>query len=245
MDQTTRIHAPISTPSTGRSSWAEIARPQVHGYDLLNVVFVSPLQLASIADEKVLRVFDAPRTFVTLTDRLGVAQFDEEEREKNKMRPAAANVPPLGLSNKAVNDGDGGLLYYQYPVDYVEDLILVICSDWRGYWRCRPIKAAIRERASINYPLAGDGKDFRARVRGAFSQAHPTTKLLTCILACLILLPVYHARYITLAKAGCNCMQINERRTRCRARVLDRDLAPRRCAAGRACLDCYTRCFQS
>lgn len=87
----------------------------MHGYDLLNVVFVSPMQLASIADEKVLRVFDAPRTFVALTERLGVAHFNEQEREENKTRPAAANVPPLGLSNKAVNDTDGELLLRLAP----------------------------------------------------------------------------------------------------------------------------------
>jgi len=60
-------------------SWHEIARPQVHGYDLLNVVFIEPLRFASIADEKVVRVFEAPRGFVQLTETLGVAQFSEEE----------------------------------------------------------------------------------------------------------------------------------------------------------------------
>lgn len=60
-------------------SWHEIARPQVHGYDLLNVVFINALRFASIADEKVLRVFDAPRTFVELAETLGIAQFDRKE----------------------------------------------------------------------------------------------------------------------------------------------------------------------
>ena len=78
LDQTTRIHAPVRiTPDL--SSWHEIARPQVHGYDLLNVVFINPLKFSSIADEKVLRVFEAPRTFVNLVERLGVAEFSEQE----------------------------------------------------------------------------------------------------------------------------------------------------------------------
>ncbi|PPQ71775.1 hypothetical protein CVT26_007609 [Gymnopilus dilepis] len=100
LDQTTRIHAPVRIVAD-LSSWHEIARPQVHGYDLLNVVFINPLKFASIADEKVLRVFEAPRTFVNLAERLGVAEFSEQEHQ----RPVAANVPPLGLSNKAINDG--------------------------------------------------------------------------------------------------------------------------------------------
>ena len=60
-------------------SWHELARPQVHGYDLLNVVFLDPLRFASIADEKVIRVFEAPQGFVELVEKLGVAQFDEKE----------------------------------------------------------------------------------------------------------------------------------------------------------------------
>ena len=63
----------------GLATWHEIARPQVHGYDLLNVVSISPLKFASVADEKVVRVFEAPRGFVELTERLGVAQFSDEE----------------------------------------------------------------------------------------------------------------------------------------------------------------------
>ncbi|KAH9482449.1 Elongator complex protein 2 [Psilocybe cubensis] len=99
LDQTTRIHGPVHN-SANKTSWHEIARPQVHGYDLLNVVFVNPLKFASIADEKVVRVFEAPRGFVQLTEKLGVAQFSEEEHK----RPVGANVPALGLSNKAISE---------------------------------------------------------------------------------------------------------------------------------------------
>jgi len=100
-DQTTRIHGPVSTPQFDQPSWHEIARPQVHGYDVLNVVFIDPLKFASIADEKVMRIFDAPRGFVELSQKLGVAHFAEEKLK----RPIGANVPPLGLSNKAVGEG--------------------------------------------------------------------------------------------------------------------------------------------
>ena len=79
LDQTTRIHGPVQMVDGDLCSWHEIARPQVHGYDLHNVVFINPLKFASIADEKVVRVFEAPRGFVELTTKLRVAQFGEEE----------------------------------------------------------------------------------------------------------------------------------------------------------------------
>ena len=69
----------MSTPQFAQPSWHEIARPQVHGYDVLNVVFIDPLKFASIADEKVMRIFDAPRGFVELSEKLSVAHFAEEK----------------------------------------------------------------------------------------------------------------------------------------------------------------------
>lgn len=99
VDQTTRIHGPIRA-SDGTSFWRELSRPQVHGYDVLGVAFLGPLKFVSIADEKVARVFEAPRGFVKLAEELGVAVFTEDEHN----RPVAASVPPLGLSNKAVNE---------------------------------------------------------------------------------------------------------------------------------------------
>jgi len=98
LDQTTRIHAP--TRGSEGPSWHELSRPQVHGYDMLGVAFLGPLKFVSIADEKVARVFEAPRGFVDLAEQLGVAVFSEEQH----IRPVAASVPPLGLSNKAVNE---------------------------------------------------------------------------------------------------------------------------------------------
>lgn len=45
-------------------TWHEIARPQIHGYDLKCLAMISRFQFVSGADEKVLRVFSAPRNFV-------------------------------------------------------------------------------------------------------------------------------------------------------------------------------------
>ncbi|KAF7301320.1 hypothetical protein MIND_00697100 [Mycena indigotica] len=97
LDQTTRIHGPVRGVD-GRTSWHELSRPQVHGYDLLGVVFLDALKFVSIADEKVARVFEAPGVFVDLIENLGIASFSKQTR------PVAASVPPLGLSNKAVSD---------------------------------------------------------------------------------------------------------------------------------------------
>ncbi|KAI0824601.1 WD40 repeat-like protein [Trametes gibbosa] len=103
LDQTTRIHGAIPTErpdGTSVSVWHEIARPQVHGYDLIGAAFLDPLRFVSIADEKVARVFEAPREFVEAVGNLRVASLDPGEGN----RPRAAAVPPLGLSNKALTD---------------------------------------------------------------------------------------------------------------------------------------------
>ncbi|CAB1350780.1 unnamed protein product [Coregonus sp. 'balchen'] len=45
-------------------TWHEISRPQIHGYDMQCLAMVGRFQYVSGADEKVLRVFRAPRNFV-------------------------------------------------------------------------------------------------------------------------------------------------------------------------------------
>jgi elongator complex protein 2 len=57
-------------------SWHELGRPQVHGYDLQGVQFLNAQKFASIADEKVVRVFEAPRAFVQLVNHLGAANLE-------------------------------------------------------------------------------------------------------------------------------------------------------------------------
>lgn len=99
LDQTSRIHGPI-TAANQSSFWHELGRPQIHGYDLLDAVFIDPLKFASVADEKVVRIFEAPRRFIEVLEVLGVAQFSEHDHN----RPQSAIVPPLGLSNKATGE---------------------------------------------------------------------------------------------------------------------------------------------
>ena len=94
-DQTTRLHAEWKRGT--KRSWHEFARPQIHGYDLNCVDTCGESQFISGADEKLLRVFDEPRAIADLLERLcGIS------RKGNQEMPETANIPVLGLSNKAV-----------------------------------------------------------------------------------------------------------------------------------------------
>ncbi|OAD68764.1 hypothetical protein PHYBLDRAFT_117063 [Phycomyces blakesleeanus NRRL 1555(-)] len=104
LDQSTRLYAPWCRSTEGKKvvTWHEMGRPQVHGYDLKCIAFVNDWQFVSGADEKVLRVFDAPKSCVeSLAVLTGEKGLTSEES-----RPIGANLPALGLSNKAVFEGD-------------------------------------------------------------------------------------------------------------------------------------------
>ena len=113
-DQTLRLHA------QGRGGrWFEFARPQVHGHDFHAVAEVPQPRsaagaawryvFASASEEKVVRVFAAPRVFVQSLAALRQVDWAE-------VAPAvegglwdagvSASAPALGLSNKAVRDGE-------------------------------------------------------------------------------------------------------------------------------------------
>lgn len=82
MDQTSRAHAQCRSKSEGSTVWGELGRPQVHGYDLTCVAFLDRLRFASGADEKVVRVFDAPKGFAASLYGLGVTQEDLTEASR-------------------------------------------------------------------------------------------------------------------------------------------------------------------
>jgi elongator complex protein 2 len=95
-DQTTRLHAEWKRGK--ECSWHELARPQIHGYDLNCIDSITQSQFISGADEKLLRVFDEPRgTADLLFSVCGIHPTD------GKDMPDAANIPVLGLSNKRVD----------------------------------------------------------------------------------------------------------------------------------------------
>ena len=110
-DQTCRLHAewnrpaltpPASSTTTGTlaSSWHEVARPQIHGYDLQCLAMTAPFQYACGADEKVIRVFDASALFLRNLSSIGGREVSSSSQAA--ALPLGATVPALGLSNKAV-----------------------------------------------------------------------------------------------------------------------------------------------
>ncbi|KAH9938447.1 WD40-repeat-containing domain protein [Fomitopsis serialis] len=104
LDQTTRIHAGylLGGPTTSlNSTWHEVGRPQVHGYDLVGVASLDALRFVSIADEKVARV-----------DNLDVAKLSDGETR-------AATVAPLQLSNKAVTEIGSDVTEYTNSYDLI------------------------------------------------------------------------------------------------------------------------------
>lgn len=100
-DQTVRI----TTQDTG-GHWLECARPQVHGHDFHAVVAIpTPGQqtvlYASASEEKVIRIFQAPGAFLQ-----SLALLRGSACAAVTDGPMGAMVPALGLSNKAVVDGE-------------------------------------------------------------------------------------------------------------------------------------------
>ncbi|PNS19275.1 hypothetical protein CAC42_2452 [Sphaceloma murrayae] len=97
-DQTTRLMGPWHRDGT--TTWHEVARPQIHGYDLNCVDTLGRRQFISGADEKLLRVFNMPKANAELLNKLGGLDENIEDM------PEIANMPVLGLSNKAITNGD-------------------------------------------------------------------------------------------------------------------------------------------
>lgn len=92
-DQTTRIHAPWK--DNLEDLWHEIARPQIHGYDMTCLTMLAPDIYVSGADEKVVRIFTATSTFKNqLKSLANVEDF-------KSVKAYSAAVPSLGLTNKA------------------------------------------------------------------------------------------------------------------------------------------------
>ncbi|KAI4765477.1 WD40 repeat-like protein [Aureobasidium sp. EXF-3400] len=96
-DQTTRLFGQWKRDNT--STWHEMSRPQIHGYDLNCLSAIGATQFISGADEKLLRVFNKPKAVAHLLAKLSGSTEDASDADL----PDAANIPVLGLSNKAIN----------------------------------------------------------------------------------------------------------------------------------------------
>jgi WD40 repeat protein len=120
-DQTCRLWTELpllnNCEETACPMWQEVARPQVHGYDLTSVCCIGVdgdkgneprHRFVSCADEKQLRVFDAPTATIDLLRQLhhGDAHGDTDDNDDDNdlhsdMRVSKAFLPSLGLTNKA------------------------------------------------------------------------------------------------------------------------------------------------
>uniref|UniRef100_A0A8C4VKS4 Elongator complex protein 2 n=2 Tax=Gopherus evgoodei TaxID=1825980 RepID=A0A8C4VKS4_9SAUR len=105
-DQTTRLFAPWKRKHQAEVTWHEIARPQVHGYDMHCLAMTGRFQFVSGADEKVLRVFTAPKNFVENFSNISGISMEKLSSSEAVDLPEGATVPALGLSNKAIFQGD-------------------------------------------------------------------------------------------------------------------------------------------
>uniref|UniRef100_A0A674DGM1 Elongator complex protein 2 n=1 Tax=Salmo trutta TaxID=8032 RepID=A0A674DGM1_SALTR len=106
-DQTTRLLTPWKRKDQTQPTWHEISRPQIHGYDMQCLAMVGRFQYVSGADEKVLRVFRAPRNFVENFANISGTPLAKLLASSDTVdQPEGASTPALGLSNKAVFQGD-------------------------------------------------------------------------------------------------------------------------------------------
>ncbi|KAK3392006.1 WD40-repeat-containing domain protein [Sordaria brevicollis] len=105
-DQTTRLHAEWATepnPTSGKRTWHEMARPQIHGYDLNCIDSLSSTSFVSGADEKLMRVFTEPKAVARMLNRLTGTSSTMSSSDFDSLPADAANIPVLGLSNKAID----------------------------------------------------------------------------------------------------------------------------------------------
>jgi elongator complex protein 2 len=82
-DQTTRLHAEWKRNEV--ISWHEIGRPQIHGYEMKCLAFIGSNQqrFVSGADEKILRIFEAPKNFLENFARITKINVDEDIQVNN------------------------------------------------------------------------------------------------------------------------------------------------------------------
>lgn len=125
-DQTTRLYC----KPKNSYKWFEFGRPQIHGFDMITVKSISDTRFISAGDEKIIRVFDMPKSIASMLNKFcGIESLGEEQLNGEKL-PEYASVPVLGLSNKSENDkpegvedGDDGEDDGGYKGDGIKEII--------------------------------------------------------------------------------------------------------------------------
>lgn len=92
-DQTARLHG--CWKREGAVTWHELARPQIHGYDMEDVAFLSRLRYISGSEEKIVRVFDAPAQFIESMHTLGTDPTLSDEVSSFIWLPSQKATNPL------------------------------------------------------------------------------------------------------------------------------------------------------
>jgi elongator complex protein 2 len=106
VDQTCRLWSTVARADDSKEQiWIELARPQVHGYDLSAVASLStvsqPHLMVTGADEKELRAFDAPKSTIRALSAISGCERIDNDDQIASSRVERAFIPSLGLSNKA------------------------------------------------------------------------------------------------------------------------------------------------
>lgn len=108
-DQTTRVFSAWKNDEGNEAEdehWHELARPQVHGHDINCVAMVQGKgnhRLVSGAEEKVVRVFEAPLSFLkTLNHTCAGGEGSFPEDLQADVQVLGANMSALGLSQKPI-----------------------------------------------------------------------------------------------------------------------------------------------
>lgn len=83
VDQTTRVHSECRREPSDRPVWHELARPQVHGYDMQSITVLSRYSFASAAEEKIVRIFHAPGNFVKNLRRICSMSYSDDVEGNN------------------------------------------------------------------------------------------------------------------------------------------------------------------
>ncbi|CAF2054624.1 BnaCnng34390D [Brassica napus] len=104
-DQTTRVFSSWKSDEENEH-WHELARPQVHGHDINCVAIVQGKgnhRFVSGAEEKVVRVFEAPLSFLkTLKHTCAGGEGSFPEDLQADVQVLGANMSALGLSQKPI-----------------------------------------------------------------------------------------------------------------------------------------------
>ena len=110
LDQSCRLFAPVKASTAPAGQWCEIARPQLHGYDLHAVCLLPGAvqhRLVSAAAEKVVRVLLGTDSFCRTLDALtAAAEPSLQPAPAAVSRAVAARQPELGLSNRGLQADD-------------------------------------------------------------------------------------------------------------------------------------------